>query len=115
MEVKVSYSLTQLEAAVKFIEAHHQWSSSLSSRKSHFIRSQIISCIMESARKFPKCISISTMGFSVEPIDVLEENMEQDENMVSFDILVDPSLGIKAYEDHDYHTEIITTKVDQNG
>jgi hypothetical protein len=103
MEVRVSYSNAQIEAAIKFIALNNE----VVKDRADYIREQIMSLMEESAGKFPRCPIMGTLGFTIVARDITRENMTHDENYVFFDVLVDPSLGNDDWQDEsDYHSHV---------
>ena len=104
MQVKFTYSQIQLNAVVEFIGKNN---SSFLNQFDH-IRRNIISNMHELANKFPDCYFIGTMGYLISGDVLSEEDMDSDNNIVMFDITVDPSVSQDKWSDDDVRYEIIT-------
>lgn len=87
MEVTVSYSPNQLEAAVKFIAENN----AAFRGKYVYIRKSLTDGIREIAQRFPYLQSSATMGYILLATHY-EEGIEQDKNHVHIEIFVDPGL-----------------------
>lgn len=102
MEVKFIYSKIQLEDAVKFISEHNEHVLGQVDR----IKNSILTSMRELAKNFPVCYWISTMGYTVIADITSKESMDKDENIVSFEVLVNPSINNNIYVS-DTQSEII--------
>lgn len=103
MEVKFTYSRKQLEAAVKFIGTNNP------SFIGHFkhIRDSILSHMHELAAQFPNSQYIATMGYQVRGDILSQESIDEEANIVMFEIAVDPSLSQDTWGNDDAIDTII--------
>lgn len=102
MELKLTYSKTQFEAAVKFISKHNKHFKG----QKDYIRESLLET-MHSLAVNPNTTYLGTMGFVLVP-DRTFEDMDGDEYSCHIDINVDPSLGSEDYwNDDDLLEEII--------
>lgn len=105
MQIVYKYYKTQLNEAVDFISKNNSHFRGMTSE----IRSSIIQSMIELAGKFPASSWLSTMGYTVSSELISEEDLDNNNNVLFFTILVDPSLGsIDSYVDDDCITNIIT-------
>lgn len=100
MEVKLSYSKGQLEAAVDFISENNKYFLG----KKQEIRDSILKSMRRIAQD-PEQFINGTMGYVVWG-DREFEGMNCDENTIHFDITVKPDLG--SDEEDEYIEEVIT-------
>ncbi len=104
MEVKYSYSLAQLESAVKFISKNNKSFV----RKNSYIRSYILEMMNRLIPDYGTTY-LSTMGFTLlAERDV--ENIDNNYYSCHINILVDPSLG-KDMEDDDLVDESMNASI----
>jgi len=103
MEVKVNYSTTELENAVKFIATHNTNFIG----QYDYIRDRIISFMNEMAIQ-PDSWSRGTMGFYL-IADREDEGMNRDDNFISFEILVNPALC----QDREYTEYTISSDIEE--
>lgn len=97
MEIRISYSQTQLEKAVNFISRHNE----VFKGKKTEIRETILE-YMEKMAKDPNMTFIGTMGFTLIG-DREFEDMDNDDNLIRIEISVDPALGDDdQFADGDY-------------
>lgn len=108
MEIKFTYSQTQLNAVVDFIGKHN--TSFID--KFDYIRRSIISNMHELASKFPNCYYIGTMGYLISGDVISEEDIDNDDNTVMFDITVDPAVSQDKWADDDARYVTITVAPD---
>jgi hypothetical protein len=103
MEIRISYSQTQLDSAVKFISENNEHFYG----QDDYIRKSILE-YMERMAKDPNSTFIGTMGFTLIG-DREFEDLDNDENVVRVEILVDPGLGNDdMYSDGDMVDNIIS-------
>lgn len=103
MKVKISYSISQYEACVRFITENNPFYRDAEST----VRNSIQQAIRNIATKFPVCVGSGTMGYMVEVEEVIQEDLDNDENEIFFTFTVDPGLGSKNWANIDYHREEI--------
>lgn len=100
MEVKVSYSKKQLDAAVDFIAKNNKHFL----YQHDYIRGTILKCITDLAfSQDLEFMYTGTMGFFVVAEKEFED-FDNDQNTCNVEILVDPALCL---DDFDWHTEIM--------
>lgn len=97
MEIKYTYSKVQLEAAVQFIGTHNEFFEN----KFDHIRQSILDNMKDLAERFPDCYYIGTMGYLISGDVISEEDIDNDENTVMFDITVDPAVGKNKWGNSD--------------
>lgn len=110
MEVKYTYSKVQLEAAVQFIGRHNEHFEN----RFDYIRKSILDNMKELAEHFPNCYYIGTMGYLISADVVSEEDIDNDENSVMFDITVDPAVGIDKWDSDNTVDVNIEVKINEN-
>lgn len=98
MDVKIIYSKEQLEATVEFISTHN---SHFLGKKA-YIRESILKSMRRIAKDPEQWVS-GTMGYMLWG-DREFEGMDSDENIIHFDIAVNPSLD---FTDDTYIEEIV--------
>lgn len=103
MEVKISYSQPQLEAAVRFIARNNEHFRG----QKDYIREEILKHMRRIAAD-PEQWWGGTMGYTLIG-DRIDESIDFDQNEITFEILVDPNLGADIDED-DYVQEVITSE-----
>lgn len=103
MNIKISYSKTQLEKTIEFVSKHNEFFLG----KDDYIRSAVMDIVHELAAN-PEGTWMGTMGFVVSISERVVEDLDHDYNYVAVDFLVDPALGQHIYTDDDYHSEVIT-------
>ena len=104
MEVKYSYSLTQLESAVKFIARNNKSFA----RQNSYIKNHIISMMNKIIPDYGTTY-LSTMGFTL-LAEREVENIDNNYYSCHINILVDPSLG-KDIDDDDLIDDTINTSI----
>lgn len=104
MEVKISYSKAQLEEAVRFISRNNEHFQG----KIDYIRNTILDNMKEIAAD-PERWMGGTMGYTLVG-DREDEGIDSDENIITFEILVDPNLG-NDIDPEDWITETINAEV----
>lgn len=57
-----------------------------------YIHDSIKSSMKEMVEQFPHLLQVSTLGYTL-IADITEESLDNDENSISINILVDPSVG----------------------
>jgi hypothetical protein len=92
MEMIISYSNQQLEAAVEFVCKNNLHFV----EEQKYVRTHILKC-MENLAKDPDATYLATMGFILIS-DVDTESMDNNENICHIDIYVDPNLKNNKYE-----------------
>lgn len=100
MKVKLSYSKTQLEEAVKFIARNNQHFLG----QKDYIKESIMNDMREIARDLGRWMS-GTMGYNL-IANRSVEGIDSDDNTVIIDILVDPALRISS-SDQEYLSEMV--------
>lgn len=88
MKVKITYSKTSFDDAVKFISKNNIFFSG----KDKLIKKSLLSSINELVSKYPEYTSISTMGYLVDVQELELEDIDNDENIFYIGIWIDPSL-----------------------
>lgn len=96
MKITLSYNKHQLDAAVEFIATHNDSFLGQQDR----IRASFQEIMLDLA-KDPEAISGGTMGFVIIVDERIVEDIDNDTNIVSFEILVDPNLGSDEYETYE--------------
>lgn len=102
MEVTVSYSKIQLDAAVEFIAKHNQ--SFLGQHD--LIREQMIHSMHQMALTPGEWIT-GTMGYVLWG-DRSDEGIDSDENAIRYDIYVDPALSQSSWDLDDIVEEVVS-------
>ena len=92
MEVKIIESKKQWDAAVDFIAQYNENFID----KHDYIRERIINS-METTALAPGEWITGTMGYVLWG-DRMDENLDSDENVIRFDISVDPALALTAWD-----------------
>ncbi len=88
MQVKWTYSETQLNATVEFIAKHNE--NFLGEQA--LVRARLMDYAKEIASKFPDCPPITSMGAHVAADVISIESMDDEENQIIIDFWIDPSL-----------------------
>lgn len=101
MEVKITYSKPQLEAAVKFIARNNSHFQG----QTDYIRNSILEHMRKLALQPDEWLS-GTMGYVLWG-DREDEGIDSDENSIRFEISVDPSLGYDI-DSEDYAEENVS-------
>ena len=101
MEVKITYSKPQLEAAVKFIARNNPHFQG----QKDYIRDQILEHMRRIALQPGEWLA-GTMGYVLWG-DREDEGLDSDENSIRFEISVDPSLGYDI-DSEDYQEEMVS-------
>jgi hypothetical protein len=99
MEVRIKYMLEQLDEAAKFIA---QYNKSFLGQVD-YIKGEIFAS-MEACALDPESTMRGTMGFYVYASRDVED-VEHDENVVHFNILVDPALRSPTRDEYDFTYE----------
>lgn len=107
IEVKWTYSKSQLEAAVKFISKHNENFYG----KDDYIRESILGSMHRIVEGYPNTTHIATMGYIITySVDSLE-SMDDDETTLSVEVWVDPTLGARDWSNNsDWITQTINVK-----
>lgn len=104
MQVKYTYSQSELESAVKFISQHNKYFLG----RDDEIKFAMMESMEYEAKKFPNCSWFSTMGFMIQPEDIFEESIDVNQNSIHFSIYVDPSLFLDdKFADGDEQIKVI--------
>jgi hypothetical protein len=112
MIVKVKYSNSELEAAVKFISKNNKRFRG----KDQEIQDSIIETIRRlaiSATPGNETYTAGTLGYVVNIVDVYLESIDSDENIVLVEILVNPALGNTDWSDSDNRCEMVDIPLDK--
>ena len=87
MKVRLRYSKSQFDEAVKFIIANHP--DDVGPR---YAMNSIKSDIDEMVKQFPHLLQITTESYAL-VADITEESLDDDENVIEISILIDPTFG----------------------
>jgi len=101
MEVKLSFSKMQLDAAVKFIAENNP--SYINQYEE--IRSSIWYHINEIVERFPHMTGVSTIGYWIEASVESIEGIDDEENVLRLEIWVNPSIGKDEFSEEDTITQ----------
>lgn len=100
MEIRIEYSVQQLEDTVKFIATNNKHFLGQTDK----IRDTLISIMHEMAKPNANYIQ-GTMGFLI-IADKIHEGIEFDQNVCHFEFYVDPSLS-RDHTESDYEDKVI--------
>jgi hypothetical protein len=102
MNVRIIYSAKQLDATVKYIA---KYNSNFKGQHA-FIRQSLLNDMKEIALA-PLEWTRGTMGYMISG-DREDEGIDSDENIIRFDILVDPALALDAWDLDDMVEEVVS-------
>jgi len=106
MDIRISYSQSQLDNAVDFISRNHPSFTDKDEEILDTIKEYMIKLAQD-----PECTHLSTMGFTLIP-DREFEGMDSDENVCRVEISVDPALHlINQLDEEDFQDEVINVPI----